>query len=224
MTGWVSSVVDVKGAFLHGKIEDNEEIHMEVPKGFEKHYDDGVVLKLRRFLYGLEQAAMAFWKQLLKCMKDMNMERSTADPCLYYDWTPDGLVMIVSWIDDTLIVGSNTAVAKNEERLMSRFDCEDCGELDGYVGYKITRIGNDAVKFTHPVILQNYADEFELPNHNFPTPATAGDCLTKCEEKDALGPVEHTKYRSGVGKMMYVMKYSLLQTYNAVRDQARHMS
>jgi len=86
-------------------------------------------------------------------MKDMNMERSTADPCLYYDWTPDGLVMIVSWIDDNLTVGSNTAVAKTKEGLMSRFDCEDCGELDEYVGYKITHIGNDAIKFTQTVTL-----------------------------------------------------------------------
>ena len=36
---------------------------------------------------------------------------------------------------------------------MSQFDCEDCGELDEYVGCKITRIGSDAIKFTQPVIL-----------------------------------------------------------------------
>ena len=73
MAGWVSSVVNVEGEFLHGNIEDNEEIHMEAPKGFEKHYDKDVVLKLKRCLYGLKQAAMAFWKQLLSCMKDMHM-------------------------------------------------------------------------------------------------------------------------------------------------------
>ena len=66
--------MDVKGAFLHVEIEDNEEIHMEVPKGFEKHYDNDVVLKLKRCLYGLKQAAMAFWKQLLNCTKDMTMK------------------------------------------------------------------------------------------------------------------------------------------------------
>jgi len=42
-------------------IKDNKEIHMEVPKGFERYYEDGVVLKLKRCLYGLKQAAMAFW-------------------------------------------------------------------------------------------------------------------------------------------------------------------
>ena len=107
---------------------------------------------------------------------------------------------------------------------MSRFDCEDCGELDEYVGCKITCIGDNAPKFTQPVILQNYTDEFDLLNRKFTTLATDGDCLTRCNEKDALGPAEHTKYRSGVGKMMHIMQYSLPQTYNAVRDLARHMS
>ena len=30
LTGMTSAVVDIKGEFLHGDIEDNEEIHMEV--------------------------------------------------------------------------------------------------------------------------------------------------------------------------------------------------
>ena len=60
MAGMTLAVVDVKGALLHGYIEDNKEIHMEVPKRFEKHYDDGVVPRLRRCLYGLKQAAIAF--------------------------------------------------------------------------------------------------------------------------------------------------------------------
>ena len=39
-----------------------------------------------------------------------------------------------------------------------------------------------------------------------------------------MGPEEHTKYRSGVGKMMHVMQYSFPQIYNAVQDLARHMT
>ena len=80
---------------------------------------------------------MAFWQELLKCMKSMKMERSTADPCLYFKWTEHGLVLIISWIDDNLILGSEKAVQETKDDLMSRFDCEDCGELNEYVGCKI---------------------------------------------------------------------------------------
>ena len=96
MTEWVASVVDVKGVFLHGEFTDDEDIFMEVPRGFEKHYTSNVVLKLLRTIYGLKQAVMALWKQLLKCMLDMGMTRCCADPCLYYTWTALILVILVT--------------------------------------------------------------------------------------------------------------------------------
>ena len=56
------------------------------------------------------------------------------------------------------------------------------------------------------MIIQSYSDEFDLPDCGVTTPAVAGDVLTRCEDDaDALGLEEHTKYWSGVGKMMHVM-------------------
>jgi hypothetical protein len=62
---------------------------MKVPHEFEKYYPDNVVLKLKKCIYRLKQAAMAFWRQLLLCMKSMEMVQSTADPCLYHKWGED---------------------------------------------------------------------------------------------------------------------------------------
>ncbi len=73
---------------------------MKVPHGFEKFYPYDVVLKLKKCIYGLKQAVMAFWHQLLLCMKCMGMTPSTTDPCLYHKWVGKKLVLIVSWIDD----------------------------------------------------------------------------------------------------------------------------
>ena len=110
---------------------------MSVPKEFEKYYPKDVVLLLLRTLYGLKQAAMAFWRELLKAMYSMGMQRSNADPCLYFSWTEDGLVIWVSWIDDCLVVGSDKAVAKAKRAMMERFECEDVGDIVEYVGCKI---------------------------------------------------------------------------------------
>jgi hypothetical protein len=67
MADILAHVVDVKGAFLHGQFEDGEVIHMKVPQGFEKHFPEVSVLLLllKKCLYGLIQAAQAFWRQLL---------------------------------------------------------------------------------------------------------------------------------------------------------------
>jgi hypothetical protein len=72
------------------------------------------------------------------------------------------LVLIVSWIDEYLIIEPKKAVAKTKKDLMERFDCKDCGDIEEYVGCKIQRTKN-LLKFTQPVLMQSYNDKFELP-------------------------------------------------------------
>ena len=57
---WASYLVDVNGAFLMGEFENGEELHMEIPKGFENKYGKTVVLRSRRTIYGLKQTARMF--------------------------------------------------------------------------------------------------------------------------------------------------------------------
>ena len=87
MAGWTAEVVDVRGAFLHGQFADGERVYMEVPKRWRGHYAANSVLLLLRTIYGLKQAAMAFWRELLKVMKIIGIESSKVDPCMYFSWT-----------------------------------------------------------------------------------------------------------------------------------------
>ena len=89
MAGWTAYIVDVKGAFLIGDFEDGEKIYMEVPKGFKNYYATNIVLLLLQTLYGLKQAAMAFWRKLLRAMKRIKFRRSDADPCIYFRWSKE---------------------------------------------------------------------------------------------------------------------------------------
>ena len=133
------------------------------------------------------------------------------------------LVLTVSWIDDNLIVGSTKATAMTKEKLMNNFECTDEGDLTEFVGSKIDRTEDGGLKFTQPVLIQSFQDEFDLPTQKYTTPAKAGEMLTNCEEKDALSAGEQTIYRSAVGKAMFLMQYSRAEIYNSVRDCARHM-
>ena len=72
MADWQGQIVDVKGTFLHGEFKDGEVIYMKVPHGFENFYLDNMALKLKKCIFGFKQAAMAFWRQLLLCMKSMD--------------------------------------------------------------------------------------------------------------------------------------------------------
>ena len=68
MDDWASYLCDVHGAFLMEEFEKEEELLMEIPRGLEKKYTTDAYLRLRKIFYGLKQAALIFWKLLLKCI------------------------------------------------------------------------------------------------------------------------------------------------------------
>jgi hypothetical protein len=79
---WSAQLVDVKGAFLCRNLKDGQEIFMEFPEGFEEFYGAYVLMLLLQTIYELKQAAMAFWRELVKALTDVKFKRSAADPCL----------------------------------------------------------------------------------------------------------------------------------------------
>ena len=111
MASWYGQLVDVKGAFLNGHLDDEKEkMYMHVPEGFKRYYPANVYLLLMKALHGTKQAAMVFWKELLKCMRDMRYQRSGADLCMYFRWFDLGLVVWLSWIDDFMVWGPGELV------------------------------------------------------------------------------------------------------------------
>ena len=122
------------------------------------------MLLLLRTIYGLKQAAYAFWIQLVTAFKDMDYTRNKADPCLYFCWTIQGLILSISWVDYILVCGKQEGVEIAKQQMMARFDCEEIRELTEYIGCKINYDKeNRSIKITQPVLLQSFKDEFELP-------------------------------------------------------------
>jgi hypothetical protein len=216
---------DVKGAFLHGEFEDNEVIYIHVPEGFEKHYQKGEVLRLNKTIYGLKQSAAAFWRELLKAMQSMGYSRSAADPCLYYKWIDGKLNIWLSWIDDCLNVGDPDQVQIAVQDLMKLFDCEELGQLNEYVGCRIHHDAEESkMKITQPVLIQSFEAEFDLPSGvgtDYNTPAEPGQILEVEGLEGLLSQREQTVFRSGVGKLLYLARWSRPDIQNAVRELSR---
>jgi hypothetical protein len=224
MARWHAMLLDVQGAFLCGVFARGEQIYMEIPQGFEKYYPSNAVLLLLKTIYGLKQAALAFWRELLKALMSMRFGRSKADPCLYFRWTAFGLILWLSWVDDCLVAGKKNGVYEAKAAMMDRFDCDDIGELKEYIGCKIDYDKEEgSMKITQPVMIQSFEDEFKLPEGKASnTPAIPGSVMTEGEEKDQVGTDEQSTYRSGLGKLLYMMRWSRPEIQNAVRELSRH--
>jgi hypothetical protein len=122
-SGGIAHIVNVKGAFFYGEFSTGEKIHIKIPLGFEEFYNKDEVLLLKKCLYGLKQAAMAFYRKLLAATSNIGLKRSSADPCLYYKWEEGRVVIMISWINDNMIVGPSDLVMKLKNNLIKQFKC-----------------------------------------------------------------------------------------------------
>jgi Reverse transcriptase (RNA-dependent DNA polymerase) len=178
---------------------------------------------MQRTIYGIVQAARAFWIELQKAFAAMGYTRSSADPCLYYRWDENGeLCMWLTWIDDCIIIGSSDVVNREKEKMMRLFECDDVGPMEEYVGNKI-EMCEQTMKLTQPVLLQSFVDEFDVRAGGEQLPAKPGQILSKGEEKDRLDESGQRKYRSGVGKLRYLATWSRPDILNAVREVSRYL-
>jgi hypothetical protein len=198
---------------------------MEIPEVFRRYYPVGLVLLLLNTIYGLKQAAVAFWKQLIMAFASMEFIYSKANPCLYFSWNTSGLIVWISWVDDCLVVGKKEGVIIAKKHMMDQFDCDKIGKMDEYVGCKVERNYEErSIKLTQPVTLQSFMDEFDLPEGLLPnTPATPGDALVHVTPKHCVSNAEQFKYRSGISKLIHMMWWSRLEVLNAVRELLRYM-
>jgi hypothetical protein len=219
---WKTDINDVKGAFLNGLFSHGEKLYMEVPEGFEKYYDDDVVLELLKTIYGLKQAAFEYWRALLKAIRAIRMIRNKTDPCVYFKWTENGLCLWASWVDDILSCGNGKDVDQGRKELRKHFTLDEQGEMKEYVGCKIELNREEGwMKLTQPVLLQSFDDEFDLSGVRVTgTPAPPGSVLTDTDEVK-VDADEHYTYRKGVGKMIHMTKYSRPEIANAVRELSR---
>ena len=95
--------VDVKTAFLYGKLD--EKIYMQQPEGFVQQGHEKLVLRLNRAIYGLKQAALAWWKELEASMKRLGFTWLHSDAGVFHHKQFN--VVVIAYVDDCIFAGKN---------------------------------------------------------------------------------------------------------------------
>uniref|UniRef100_A0AAV1UQN3 Integrase catalytic domain-containing protein n=1 Tax=Peronospora matthiolae TaxID=2874970 RepID=A0AAV1UQN3_9STRA len=143
---------DIPNAYVHANKEANLEILLKVPRGMEVNDTtlqqlgakdkQGVVLQLKKSLYGLKQAGR-LWSQLLhSSLTDAGFLRCCSDMCLY--WKNEGaeLVVVGAYVDYFLVTGTSTAVVDRFFVSLSTLAIKDLGEVSKFLGMRVTRDGS----------------------------------------------------------------------------------
>jgi hypothetical protein len=133
--GWEVHHMDVKNAFLHGDL--SKEIYMEKPHGFMQ--DLSLVCRLKKSLYGLEQAPRAWYAKMESYLLSHKFVHCKSDQNVYMLRTDDSLLLLVLYVDDLLIIGCSTSAIVVFKRILhDRFLMMDMGPLHLFLGIDIS--------------------------------------------------------------------------------------
>ena len=138
--------MDFKSAYLNAEVDC--EIFLEQPKGFiiKNDNNEDLVLKLKKSLYGLKQSGR-MWNNLLHSfLVDLGFLRSEAENCVYVRCTEGAKIIIIVWVDDLIIAGSDLdAVEQVKEKLKQKFKMKDFKLIEEFLGIQF-ELGENCVK------------------------------------------------------------------------------
>ena len=142
MNGWVVHQMDVKSAYLYGKLSDDEVIYMRPPTHVQlKGLRPGNVLRLRVAIYGLKQSGRCWYATFLNALVSIGLKRSEHDHALFYRHHDKRISSyLASHVDDlTLIAPDDRSMETFKRRVKAKFECTDSGELHWILGIEAKR-------------------------------------------------------------------------------------
>ena len=222
-------VMDIKGAFLYGDIEDI--IYIELPDE-DPRKKDGFVGRLRKAMYGT-RAAPQVWQSVVKqTLTNLGFEASIVQPCVYFHRSRD--LRIVTHVDDFLCGGPKASLLWLRKQLQNEFELKSQILGDG--------VGEDrAVKFLGRTIRwESHGIEIEGDNKHVKvlleewnmstskpvtTPGTSEekDGDKNIEEDELLVGDEATFYRRAAARLNY-MALDRMDLSFAAKEIARTMA
>ena len=134
--------IDIRSAYLYGKLKDDEVIHMSAPPGYKiRGMNEGQVIRLKLALYGLKQAGRRWYEVLIGILKNAGMIRSDYDDALFYRHHPNGYITILfSHVDDLSILSNEDSYVDHLIKLISQqVEYTGGGELKWLLGVEIER-------------------------------------------------------------------------------------
>lgn len=188
---------DIPNAFLNGNI--NETVFMKQPPGFlDEQYPD-YVCSLKKALYGLRQASLAWYIRLDDVLTSIGLKKHYADPCLYYFFENDEWALVLIYVDDNAIAGSEAIRTKIINLLKKEFCAKDLGIVSRYIGTSIDYQENGV--FMHQ---KKDIEEFlKKQNYYNATPLKTPFNEFSFAEIANSEPIDETVYRSAIGSLMW---------------------
>jgi len=220
-----ATFVDVETAFLHGNLQ--EEIYMNIPDGLESNGNE--CLRLKRTIYGLVQSAREFYKRLIEVLKNVGFVENKSDPCLFSKWEDGEVILIGIYVDDCLVIGKENHISMLITDLKNGgFNLKVTQNLTDYLSCRVLENqSHNEILILQPHLINNLRDKFGhevLEKGTYKTPGTPRFKVVRSDENfELIDDNLQKRFRSGVGMLLYLTKYSRPDLCNVVRELSKCM-
>ncbi|GKF77632.1 putative ribonuclease H-like domain-containing protein [Tanacetum coccineum] len=116
--GFIVYQMDVKSAFLYGKID--EEVYVSQPPGFIDPKYPQKVYKVVKALYGLHQAPRAWYATLSIFLLKNGYRRGTIDKTLFIKKDKHDIILVKVYVDDIIFGSTKKSWCGEFEALMNQ--------------------------------------------------------------------------------------------------------
>jgi hypothetical protein len=204
---WDANTFDFNGTYLNGELDDNEEIYMKSPPGYDSEGEQ--VKHLHKSLYSLKQAGHKWYDTLCRALNDIGFCINDADPGVFSAHDNTNTTILAIHIDDCLITGSSPPlISSYKQKLNKHYSLMDLGPVHWLLGIKIT---HDHEAHTISLSQTTYIDTiiscFSLSNAKpCATPITPGASLSKADapsDDTEAALMKKTPYCKAIGSLMY---------------------
>ncbi|GKE60609.1 uncharacterized mitochondrial protein-like protein [Tanacetum coccineum] len=150
--------MDVKSAFLYGKIE--EEVYVCQSPGFEDPDFPDRVYKVEKALYGLHQAPRAWYETLSTYLLDNEFQRGKIDKTLFIKMYKGDILLVQVYVDD-IIFGST------KKELCNAFENQDkyVDEILKKLGFTEVKTASTPIETQKPLLKDEDGEEVDVHMH-----------------------------------------------------------
>ena len=192
--------MDVDCAYLNAEL--NDEVYMRVPPGVNIEHKQGQVFKLLRALYGLKQSGREWALHLKGILESIGWKQSPRVPCLY---SRNHGEYVLVYANDLMVVGPDLKSIENIKSEIGKcIKSKDLGPIHDYLGIEIIRDHTKKTFYLRQIGLID--DIIKVMNPTRITKTPMSTIYDPVLESQSLNETDHNKYRSVLGKLLYLSR------------------
>ena len=132
--GLLCNHIDVNTAFLYADLA--VPVYLQAFPGYE--LPPGKCLKAVKAIYGLRNSPKAWFDTISAYVKSQGFKQSVLDPCLYYQYADNSIILILIYVDDILLFAKDSDTLDRIFTMFNnRFECKNLGVIKRFLGMDV---------------------------------------------------------------------------------------